>query len=300
MFSNDNTKTPSISYYVTLAAIHLTGLKKHFSQVPIAYEKLRKTDVHHPHNLYFKKVHMEVIPSHNGLLTQLVPQHPSGKLVVIIHGGAYVYGPGQHHWNLAESILREHQHTVWLCDYPKAPEHSIDEMSSFLDYVYLEALKQFPGDAISLIGDSAGGGLSLALTQRIIQNGWEKPNRVIGISPVVDARFENPESTEVEKHDVILSVKGVVSAKLFCGKTDLKDPIISPLFGSFSEFPPLILFLAEYDITYPDQKLLLNKLKEENVKAEVIIGEKMPHIWPLLPFMHEAKLAKKQLLNVLK
>lgn len=64
--------------------------------------------------------------------------------------------------------------------------------------------------------------------------------------------------------------------------------MMSPIYGSFKGFLPVDLFIGEYDILYPDQKLGRDKMKAEGVDVSVIIGEKMPHIWPLLPFMKEA------------
>tara|TARA_B110000046_G_C13024289_1_gene412978 strand:+ start:2402 stop:2599 length:198 start_codon:yes stop_codon:yes gene_type:complete len=59
---------------------------------------------------------------------------------------------------------------------------------------------------------------------------------------------------------------------------DLKNLMIPPLFGRFNNFPNTILFIAENDIAYPDQKLAAQKLTEFNVVFEVIEGKNMPHI----------------------
>ena len=110
--------------------------------------------------------------------------------------------------------------------------------------------------------------------------------------------MSNPEIEEVDRRDPMLSKAGVLSAKKMCaGNLALKDPIISPIYGSFNSFPKTVLFLAENDITYPDQLLVVQKLKAEGVDLEVILGEKMPHIWPFLPVMKEARVALYQLID---
>jgi acetyl esterase/lipase len=81
------------------------------------------------------------------------------------------------------------------------------------------------------------------------------------------------------------------------GEMDLKNEMLSPLYGGFNGFPKTVLFLAENDITYPDQLLVVQKLKAEGVDLEVILGEKMPHIWPFLPVMKEARVALYQLID---
>ena len=78
---------------------------------------------------------------------------------------------------------------------------------------------------------------------------------------------------------------------------NLNDVRISPINGAFTSFPKTYLYLAEHDISYPDQLLLAAKLKDEGIATEINIGNEMPHIWPLLPVMKEARSALKQIIN---
>ena len=112
--------------------------------------------------------------------------------------------------------------------------------------------------------------------------------------------FENPKIDELEIIDPILSKKGVLSAKKMCSEDgDLKNPNISPLYGSFDRFPTTILFMAESDITYPDQVIFVEKLENAVVKNTIYLGAGMPHIWPLLPFMKESKIALNEIIKLL-
>ena len=107
---------------------------------------------------------------------------------------------------------------------------------------------------------------------------------------MMDASMSNPEIEPLEKVDPMLSKTGILSAKNMCaGNKDLKDQIISPLYGGFEGFPKTILFIAQNDIMYPDGKLAAIKMRKNNVNIEVIEGNNMPHIWPFLPVMKEAK-----------
>ncbi|NQX82024.1 MAG: alpha/beta hydrolase fold domain-containing protein, partial [Flavobacteriaceae bacterium] len=93
---------------------------------------------------------------------------------------------------------------------------------------------------------------------------------------------------------------GVLSAKKMCAENDdLENVMISPINGSFDNFPNTILFLAKNDITYPDQQLATQKLIKAKVNIKVIEGDGMPHIWPFLPVMKEAKNALKEIINIL-
>jgi len=96
----------------------------------------------------------------------------------------------------------------------------------------------------------------------------------------------------------MLSKIGVLSAKKMCAENnDLKNVMISPLYGSFEKFPKTFFFLAESDITYPDQQLAVEKMIASKVDTEVIVGENMPHIWPLLQVMKEGKLALREIIK---
>jgi acetyl esterase/lipase len=98
----------------------------------------------------------------------------------------------------------------------------------------------------------------------------------------------------------MLSVAGAKSAKQLCAIAgDLRDPRISPLYGSCKGFPETHLFAGELDITYPDQQVFAERLQEANVNFSLVIGKGMPHIWPLLPVMKEAKQARNQLIAIL-
>ena len=127
------------------------------------------------------------------------------------------------------------------------------------------------------------------------------PAKLILVTPVMDASMSNPKIKTFEKIDPMLSKKGVLSAKKMCaGSKDLKDQMISPLYGNFEGFPSTVLFLAKKDILYPDAKLAEIKMKKSNVNMKVIEGENMPHIWPFLPVMKEAKTSLNQIIQLIK
>jgi len=105
---------------------------------------------------------------------------------------------------------------------------------------------------------------------------------------------------KVDDKDPMLFKKGVLSAKKMCVENkDLKNVMISPLYGSFEKFPQTILFLAENDITYPDQKLAVKKFIDAKINLKLIERKNMPHIWPFLPVMKEAKRSLNEIIRIL-
>ncbi|MFD1550957.1 esterase [Putridiphycobacter roseus] len=291
----------SLSYYLTLLVLQLKGLKKEFSEDPINYEKLRNEDVHHPKASFFKKEKIKSFKVRNTSITEVSTNKSNGKLLLYIHGGAFISGPSQIHWAVIKKISKQTNFTIWMCDYPKAPENKIIEISANIDAVYQASLEKYQAHDITLIGDSVGGTLIACLLQRLILKQNAIPNKIILISPVMDASFSNPQIDKIDKTDPMLSKTGVLSAKKMCAmEVDLKNPIISPLYGNFEHFPKTVLYLAEHDITYPDQQLAVQKLKNANVPMKVIAGKNMPHIWPLLPLMKEATHTLHDLIDEIK
>lgn len=290
----------SVTYYITLLAIKLKGVKKDFSKHPINFSKIRKEDVPQPKGKFFKQNQLRSFKVSDSLITEIGLNKHSNNLLIFLHGGAFISGPAQHHWEAIKEIAKNTNYKVWMCDYPKAPEHKITQISANIDAIYNTALQHFPSNQISFIGDSAGGTLVTSLIQRLIKSNKNLPHKIILISPVMDASMSNPEIEQVDLIDPMLSKTGVLSAKKMCAENnDLKEVMMSPLFGSFENFPQTILFLAENDIMYPDQKLAVKKLREANINPIVITGKNMPHIWPLLPVMKEAKQSLNEIIHIL-
>lgn len=112
--------------------------------------------------------------------------------------------------------------------------------------------------------------------------------------------MSNPDIKKVANIDPMLSKTGVLSAKKMCTeKNDLKNVKMSPLFGSFNNFPLTILFLAENDICYPDQKLAVKKFIKAKVNIEIIEGKNTAHIWPFLPVIKEAKSSLHEIIKTI-
>lgn len=285
----------SLTYHITLLVIRLKGIKKTFSKDPINYKKLRKEDVYNPKGNFFKRNILRKFKILNSTITEIGVNKSSDKLLIFIHGGAFVSGPSQHHWDAVKYISKEINHKIWLCNYPKAPENKITFISKNIDEIYFKAKEKYSPSNICIIGDSVGGTLVTSLVQRLIKRKIELPKKIILISPVMDASMSNPKIKEIEKIDPMLSLNGVLSAKKMCsGNLDLKNPIISPIYESFEGFPSTTLFTAQKDIMYPDEKIFIQKMKESGVNIEIVEGINMPHIWPFLPFMKEAKFALRK------
>lgn len=195
----------SLTYYITLLVIKLKGLKKDFSSDPIDFKKIRKGDISFPKGRFYRQNGIRNFKISNSFITEINQIGNSNGLLLFIHGGAFISGPGQHHWDSLKKIAKQTNLTIWMCNYPKAPENKISRISDNIDSIYDAALENYHPDQISLIGDSAGGTLVTTLTQRLVQRNGKLPGKIILISPVMDATMANPEIEEVDTKDPMLS-----------------------------------------------------------------------------------------------
>ncbi len=294
----------SISFYITTAFIKLKGIKSDFSKSPVDYLKLRKNDIKIPSKNLLLNQDFNSIKISQSILTEIVPKNLKNQQTAVLYcpGGASVYGPTSMNWEAIAAIAKETGLRSFLINYPKAPEVIIEEVNGNIDDVYHYLVNQESIKNIILIGDSMGGTLLMLLIQRLLKNEKsELPKSIILISPVADSSMTNPKIIEKDKTDIMLSLNGVLSAKKMCaGNLNLKSDIISPLYGSFKNFVSTHLFIAENDIMQPDQELLVEKMVAEKVNLNIYRGKKMPHIWPLLPFMKEAKNSLKTIIEIIK
>lgn len=291
----------SLSSHIVILGLKLTGIKKIFSKAPIDYQKLRKSDVKKPS----KKLRNNFdITSKSVLQTTITEitskQEKSNTLLFFIPGGAFVSGPAKHHWDSIFTIVKQTTIDCWLIDYPKAPEVDILTISKNIETAYIKAVEKYSSENIILMGDSVGGNLCISLTQKLIKQQEKTPQQLILITPVFDASMTNLEVDVIDKKDPMLSKKGVLSSKKLCANgLDLKNELISPLYGHFNNFPKTTLFIGGRDIMYPDGKLAIEKIKSHSIDLKVIDDKEMPHIWPLLPFLKEGTIAIHRIVKII-
>lgn len=88
-----------------------------------------------------------------------------------------------------------------------------------------------------------------------------------------------------------------VGIKLFDG-IDPKAPIVSPLYGSMHGLPPTDIYVGTWDVLYTDVVKAYDKMKAASVEARLHVGEKMDHVYPVLP-TPEGKAARKEIAEIL-
>ena len=136
----------------------------------------------------------------------------SNTVILYFHGGAYMANITGAHWTLAAKLAGETGAAVYVPDYPLVPRSVWKDTWSFSETLYRELAAKHAGARMVLMGDSAGGGLALALAERLRDSGEGAPAEVILFSPWLDLGSDNPERAVLDPLDLILSLEGLRSA----------------------------------------------------------------------------------------
>lgn len=208
---------------------------------------------------------------------------PAERAAVYLHGGAYVGEISPQHWALV-SRMADAGVRVEVPIYGLAPQHTYREAFPFVTAVYRELLDEFPADAVTVAGDSAGGGLALGLARTLDGAGLPQPRRLILIAPWLDLTISNPEVPAVEARDPWLSAAGLhPAAEAWAGGDDPTDPRLSPLNGPLTGLAPIDVHVGTRDICLPDALLLRDRARAEGTPLRLTVCPGAVHVYPLVP-----------------
>lgn len=146
--------------------------------------------------------------------------------------------------------------------------------------VYQELLSSLPGQLIAVGGSSAGGNLTLAMVLRLKDLPVSLPGALFVGTPNADLLYTGDTIITNEYVDNTLpTVEGVIraAAKLYAGNFDLKNPLISPLYGDYEGFPPTYLVSGTRDLLLSDTVKVHRKLRDAGVVADLNVFEGIPH-----------------------
>lgn len=185
------------------------------------------------------------------------------RRLLYIHGGAYVFDLMALQWPIVTGLVDRLGAEVVIPIYPLAPEQDVDAGLAAVDAVF-EALAAEIGAAnVVVVGDSAGGGLALALAQARRDCGAALPGALVLIFPWLDATACDPSQPELEAADPILSLDTLRWAgRAWAGDADPVDPKASPLFGSAEGLPPTLLLVGTKDLLLADARRYAERCPE--------------------------------------
>lgn len=221
------------------------------------------------------------------------------RTVLYLHGGGFMAPMDAAHVRYAGRLATALDARVVLPDYPLAPEHTWRESHAAL---VEQAERCGASDELILAGDSAGGGLALALALSLRDRGRVTPARLLLISPWVDLTTSTPETPDFDAIDTWLFLgKLRAYAEWWAGSPeDLGRPEVSPALADLAGLPPALMLCGTRDLLVPGCRLLARRAAAAHWPLRYVEEEGLIHVYPLLPLIPEARRAWRTTLAFLR
>ena len=203
---------------------------------------------------------------------------------LFLHGGCYVFEIDRLHWRFVANLVRETGVTVTVPIMPLAPSGRasvvVDRAAALVDSLIAEV----GASQVSLMGDSSGGGMALAVAMELRDRGRDPLKAIVLSAPWLDISGTDPMLAEIAPHDPWLAVPGTHAAgALYRGELPESDRRVSPIHGDLTSLGPITVFTGTRDIVHADALRLLAKAEKEGIPIEFHVGEGMIHNYPILP-----------------
>ncbi|HUP90799.1 MAG TPA: alpha/beta hydrolase fold domain-containing protein [Solimonas sp.] len=208
------------------------------------------------------------------------PAQTPERTVLFFHGGAYCIGSPQTHRGLISHLARAARAAVYAPRYRKAPE---SPHPAALD----DALAAYRGllaagaTRVALAGDSAGGGLALALAHAIRDQGLPQPTALVLISPWLDLTLAGASHAERAARDPLLSGRWLADSARHYAGADTGNPAVSPAFGEPAGLPPMLIPVGSEEILISDSEDLAGSAAEAGVPVQLHEFDGMWHDFQL-------------------
>ena len=203
------------------------------------------------------------------------------EMLIYIHGGAFIYGSLQSHTAMVSHIARALKRSILMIDYRLAPEHPYPAALTDCVGVILKLFRENAGIRYGIVGDSAGGGLSMATQLKLRDLGGPMPLYCIVISPWVDLACKNDSFTSNKLRDTILTREFLQwAADLYAGSHNLSEGLLSPVNANLAGLPPVMIVYGTVEILADDSIYLHQQFMKAGGIAELIAFSDEQHVWP--------------------
>lgn len=269
-----------------------TALKK-----PIQTGEFRKNPVEPAWRCPYGYLY-ELIDRENFRMEYLRPENAvTGRVILQLHGGGYI-GPMKNIYRrfAVKYSKLSYGADVLTVDYRVAPEYPFPAAVEDVAEAYRWLLEEqaYKPAQIVVAGDSAGGGLALALGMYIKDHKLPMPGGFITMSPWTDVTLSGETYESNYEIDPLFgnSRENMLYNSSYVGDADTKNPYLSPLFGDYSGFPPILMQAGSYEVLLSDTLSVAKKAKQAGVKVRTSVYDGMFHVFQmgldLIPESREA------------
>jgi len=241
----------------------------------------------------FKKyISNEILIDNSFFVLTIEKPNYNNHHIIFLHGGAYIMDALFFHRDIFK-IFANKGYRCSFIDYPKAPIYDASKTIEVVYKSYLELLKKYPNDNFHFFGDSAGGGLELAILYKIRDNNLLLPNSNALISPWLDVSMQTSKADNYDFFDILLPENGLKQAGIEYAKDlDITDPSVSPIYGDVDNLNNFILFYADNELLKDDSIAFINKVKQaKNTHVEFHVAKKSFHDYVIVTALKIAKYA---------
>ncbi len=212
--------------------------------------------------------------------------HSNKCAILYCHGGGYSTGSSLYARTITTKLAFTTSIDVLAFDYRLAPENpypaALEDAMRAWNYLLL---KGYGAREIIIIGDSAGGNLALSLTHKLKQESRILPKSLILLSPWTDLLSTGKSHLSRIEQDPILNEEYLnIMIKNYADGEDMKNPLISPLYGNFRGFPPTYIQVGDNEILLNDSTQLHKKMIKDDVLVRIDVFKDMWHVFQMSPF----------------
>lgn len=220
-----------------------------------------------------------------------------GRVVLYLHGGAYVAGSHGTHRGLAASFARVGHARVLLPEYRLAPEHRFPAAVDDVLASYRWLLEEEGADParVALAGDSAGGGLAVALAVAARDAGLPVPAGIACMSPWVDLTASGASVVTNDHNDIWLDGSLIGPAARMYAGDEVAHPLASPLFADLSGLPPMLVHVGTHEVLLDDARRLVHRARQQGVDASLGEFDGMWHVFQAIPGLPESRASLREL-----
>jgi acetyl esterase/lipase len=210
---------------------------------------------------------------------EVIAPENRNRLLVHVHGGCYVLSGGEAATTEAIYMAAFGHFKVLSIDYRRPPESPFPAALDDVVAVWKGALKMAAAKNMAVFGTSAGGALTLSMTLRAKQEGLPLPGAIAPGTPMSDLTGTGDSFQTNFMIDNVLVGEGRCDAmaRLYANGHDLKDPMLSPVYGDMHGFPPTILTTGTRDLLLSNTVRVHRKLRQAGVDAELHVYEGQSH-----------------------
>ena len=214
------------------------------------------------------------------LTPAVIPPQNRNRLLINVHGGCYVNGPGESGTVEATMMAAFGGFKVLAVDYRMAPDYPYPAALDDAMTVWKAAQKMAPAKNMAIIGSSAGGGLTLSMILKAKMDKLPLPGAIAPGTPMADLTGAGDSFQTNALVDNVLIASGAscdVRAAMYANGHDLKDLLLSPVYGDMAGFPPTILNTGTRDLLLSNTVRVHRNLRRAGVVAELHVHEGQAH-----------------------